>query len=141
MGMVKLTDRTVKTAPTGRHMDGTVRGLSYLVKPTSGHDADGRAAKDRPRRSHRARLPLDAPRFCPLRTAALSGGQYHGPHRRRGRGAGGPCRAGAGHDRRCGHSWNHTIYALTSRPGSDVWQAEPLATRRDSGPYSPERKP
>ena len=34
--MVKLTDRTVKTAPAGRHMDGTVRGLSLLVKPTGG---------------------------------------------------------------------------------------------------------
>src|SRR3954454_20963375 len=34
--MAKLTDRTVKTAPTGRHMDGTVRGLSLLVKPTGG---------------------------------------------------------------------------------------------------------
>src|SRR3954452_16668800 len=32
--MVKLTDRTVSTAPAGRHMDGTVRGLSLLVKPT-----------------------------------------------------------------------------------------------------------
>src|SRR5215212_3979598 len=35
-GMVKLTDRTVRTAPAGRHMDGTVRGLSLLVKPTGG---------------------------------------------------------------------------------------------------------
>src|SRR4051812_47885165 len=34
--MIKLTDRTVKTAPAGRHMDGTVRGLSLLVKPTGG---------------------------------------------------------------------------------------------------------
>src|SRR4051812_45209715 len=32
--MVKLTDRTVKTAPAGRYMDGTVRGLSLLVKPS-----------------------------------------------------------------------------------------------------------
>src|SRR3954452_5425085 len=35
-GMIKLTDRTVRTAPAGRHMDGTVRGLSLLVKPTGG---------------------------------------------------------------------------------------------------------
>jgi hypothetical protein len=34
--MVKLMDRTVRTAAAGRHMDGTVRGLSLLVKPTSG---------------------------------------------------------------------------------------------------------
>src|SRR4051794_17809052 len=34
--MVKLTDRTVKMAPAGRHMDGTIRGLSLLVKPTGG---------------------------------------------------------------------------------------------------------
>src|SRR3954453_8041598 len=34
--MVKLTDRTVKSAAAGRHMDGTVRGLSLLVKPTGG---------------------------------------------------------------------------------------------------------
>jgi hypothetical protein len=34
--MAKLTDRTVKTAAAGRHMDGTVRGLSLLVKPTGG---------------------------------------------------------------------------------------------------------
>jgi hypothetical protein len=34
--MVKLMDRTVRTAAAGRHMDGTVRGLSLLVKPTGG---------------------------------------------------------------------------------------------------------
>jgi Arm DNA-binding domain len=34
--MVKLMDRTVRTAAAGRHMDGTVRGLSLLVKPTRG---------------------------------------------------------------------------------------------------------
>ena len=34
--MAKLTDRTVKTAAPGRHMDGTVRGLSLLVWPTGG---------------------------------------------------------------------------------------------------------
>src|SRR3712207_4934248 len=30
----KLTDRSVKAAPPGRHMDGTVRGLTLLVWPT-----------------------------------------------------------------------------------------------------------
>jgi integrase len=34
--MAKLTDRTVKTASAGRHMDRTVRGLSLLVKATGG---------------------------------------------------------------------------------------------------------
>jgi hypothetical protein len=32
--MAKLTDRTVKTAKPGRHMDGTVRGLTLLVWKT-----------------------------------------------------------------------------------------------------------
>jgi integrase len=32
----KLTDRTVRAAAAGRHMDGTVRGLSLLVWPTGG---------------------------------------------------------------------------------------------------------
>ena len=32
----KLTDRSVKAAAPGRHMDGTVRGLSLLVWPTGG---------------------------------------------------------------------------------------------------------
>lgn len=35
-GMGKLTDRTVQGAKPGRHMDGTVRGLSLLVKATGG---------------------------------------------------------------------------------------------------------
>src|SRR4051795_13709138 len=32
--MANLTDRTVRTASAGRHMDGTVLGLSLLVKHT-----------------------------------------------------------------------------------------------------------
>ena len=31
----RLTDRTVKTAKPGRHPDGTVRGLTLLVKPST----------------------------------------------------------------------------------------------------------
>ena len=34
MAKAKLTDRTVKNAAPGRHMDGTVRGLSLLVWPS-----------------------------------------------------------------------------------------------------------